>query len=232
MNAPSALASLRDLGGLRTATGGTTRTGVLLRSDAPYANDVDTGTEPAGWPPAVVLDLRGSAEAAASPRIWGSTTTVHSHELYTGARPGAISPNDNLIDLYRNIVTDAADQIVAVVDLLATDRSTLVHCAAGKDRTGIVVAVLLALADVDDDAIVADYVLTADAMPEVVARLSTVGGLPDDLEAYREWLGAPEEAIRVVLDELRSHPGGPSAWFLSQGGNEAALTTWLECFVS
>src|SRR5215211_2886388 len=169
----SALANLRDLGGLRTATGGTTRTGVLLRSDAPYANDVDTGTEPAGWPPAVVLDLRGAAEAAASPRTWGSTTTVHSHELYTGARPGAIAPSDNLIDLYRNIVTDAADQIVAVVDLLATDGSTLVHCAAGKDRTGI-----------------------------------------------------------VVLDELRSYPGGPSAWFLSRGGNEAALTTWLECFVS
>lgn len=224
------LANLRDLGGLRTRDGSVTRSGVLFRSDAPYEGDVDRPWP--GWPPSVVIDLRSRSENELSPRQWPDPVLVQHFELYERARPGAIDPARDLMGLYRRMLRKTPRRMVQLVELLSLDGSTLIHCAAGKDRTGVVVAMLLALAGVSESDIVRDYLLTGQAMPAVVTRLTAAGGLPADLRAHEHLLATPLAAIRLVLDEIGAgSPGGVRRWYLDHGGDEVALETWLDRFV-
>ena len=165
------LANLRDLGGLPLVSGGNTQPGVLLRSDAPYAGDLAPAdlSDGIGWPPAAVIDLRSERERRRTPYPWPAGVAV-AHDLHE-AGDVAVNGGLGLLASYQAILTTAAARVTAVPGLLATDGPTLIHCAAGKDRTGIVVAVLLLLAGVEPEAVVADYLLTGPRMAGVIARL-------------------------------------------------------------
>lgn len=224
------LANLRDLGGLPLASGGRTRPGVLLRSDAPYAGDQDPDL-PAGvaWPPAVVIDLRAERERRRSPYPWPEQTVSVAHELHDAGDLGRL-PELGLVAVYQAILATAAERVTAVTGLLAEDGPTLIHCAAGKDRTGIVVAVLLLLAGVEPEAVLADYLATAVGMDGVIARLAGVGALRPE-RVLDEWFTAPEEAGRLVVETVLAHPGGPEGWYAEHGGDIAALARFRARFV-
>lgn len=112
------------------------------------------------------------------------------HELFDEAGLARIAAGATLVDVYRNLVADAARGIAGVVDLVDRVGPTYVHCAAGKDRTGVVVAALLLLAGVTEDAVMRDYRSTEDQMVGVLDRLVACGGLePGSWEP--EWLRAP-----------------------------------------
>lgn len=225
------LANLRDLGGLPLASGGRTLPGVLLRSDAPYAGDLDPAGLPDGvaWPPAAVIDLRAERERARSPYPWPTSTVTVAHELHDAGDLGRM-PELGLIAVYESILETAAERVTAVPGLLAADGPTLIHCAAGKDRTGIVVAVLLLLAGVEPEAVVADYLVTAAQMDGVIARLTAAGGLKPE-RAREEWFAAPEEAGRLVVETVTAHPGGVEGWYVEHGGDLAALERFRGRFV-
>ena len=85
-------------------------------------------------------------------------------------------PLVSLDALYRRMVRDRSTAIAEVVGIVARSPGpVLVHCTAGKDRTGVVMAAILAAAGVARADIVADYVETAANMPAVVARVSASG---------------------------------------------------------
>lgn len=105
---------------------------------------------------------------------------------------------------YASLLESRAPAIVDGLTAIADSRgSVLFHCAAGKDRTGVFAASLLSVLGAADDDIVADYVLTAAAMPRVIERLRTQ--LPPDVD--RQWpvevprvlMSAPDAAIRTML---------------------------------
>ena len=228
-----ALRNVRDVGGLPLAGGGRVPEGVLLRSDAPH--DGDRPPQIAGWPPHTVIDLRGSDEAGASHPLAGPDTEVFPVPLSADAslahmlEDPAIRAGD-LAALYRSLVRSAAPALVRIAALVAERPGpVLVHCTAGKDRTGVLMAVVLSAAGVERDAVVGDYAATDANMPGVLERIAVdpaYAGGPAEirrLAAERpQLLAAPPRAIEAALDELE-RAGGAAAWLLANGIAEVQL---------
>jgi len=169
-------ANARDVGGLPTVDGRRTRAGVLLRSDnlqGLSAADVRRLVDELGV--RTVLDLRTSAEVGAEGKgpLWSRPEVTHHHldlvphgfegkAALARAIPDENAPEHAMDHWYADYLIDAPDSIANALRLLADPGSgtVLAHCAAGKDRTGVVVAVALSLVGVLRDAVVADYALS------------------------------------------------------------------------
>jgi hypothetical protein len=111
--------------------------------------------------------------------------------------------------------------VAAVAD--APDGVVLVHCHAGKDRTGLVVALLLGVAGVEPEAIASDYALSG---PNVAASLAAWVGDGDDADEreHRRRVGlAPEQAMVDVLEELDARYGGAAEYLLGAGSSDDDL---------
>jgi protein-tyrosine phosphatase len=148
-------------------------TGIVIRSDAP--RDGDRPPPGLKWPPRTVFDLRDDAEiksvnhpmvAAADVR----RVRILAEASVTGLMGGA---DTTLEELYAAMIEGPqAHGFAEVVGGIATAPApVLVHCSAGKDRSGIAVALVLALLGASRAEIVADYVATKPNMPDVMARL-------------------------------------------------------------
>ena len=102
--------------------------------------------------------------------------------------------------------------------------ATVVHCAAGKDRTGTVVALALDAAGVPHDAIVEDYALTAERIERIIARL-----MPRELygNALKKQSVADQsprpETMQTILDTVQSEFGGATGWLTQQGWSTADI---------
>lgn len=223
-----AVVNLRDLGGLPTTTG-RTAPGVLLRSDAPYRGDV--APEGFDWPPAAVVDLRDHTEGADSIYEWPAGVEVISHPIFTGARLDR-SVQRPLIDIYKSVLETAAPRVVGAINHYSESGATVVHCAAGKDRTGIVVAVSLMIAGVEPDAIVADYQRTEEAIGNVYLRMRERRRLFADVTPDHQIFRTPRPAIDLVLETVDGATGGAWGWFEQHGGDLDRLERWRERFTS
>ena len=231
-----ALQNARDVGGLRAGDGGRVRSGVLFRSDAPYAGDDAPALSP--WPPRHVFDLRSAREVSDTAHpLAGPGVTVLQRPVFADADPvkmtkAAEEDDVSLDSVYGELLRCAGPVIGEIASLLADgDGPVLVHCVAGKDRTGVSVAVLLAAVGVHRDEIVRDYVLTERHIDAIIARI--VAGRP---EAEREQLlelmtgrhanlmRTPVEAITLVLDTLDAWPGGAAGWLRAQDVSDAGLS--------
>jgi len=228
--APDLLANLRDLGGLHTENGGRTRSGVLLRSAVPLAGDRHPGM--ASWPPATVLDLRGADELAGQPHpLAAEGARVHAlplldTQVHSGPNGTDWSAIPDLATAYRGFLGKGGPKLAAIVELAAeADGPLLVHCAAGKDRTGVVIAVLLRAAGVTRAEVVADYLRTEPELPAIFARAPELSAIADPTRV-QQLLGVPAEAIRAVLDELDAASGGAAGWLRERGVSERTLGAW------
>ncbi|MCF7549701.1 tyrosine-protein phosphatase [Pseudonocardia sp. WMMC193] len=216
-------ANLRDVGGLTTADGRTLRRGVLLRSDAPQPGDVSPVT------PGSVIDLRSPRETEGRAHPLTGRAEIHVVALGASLAPDVIAATPaaerDLGWAYRLLVADAAAEIARIVEIVATAPAPmLVHCAAGKDRTGIVIATVLRLVGVPRAQVLADYAATNANLEPLFARLRASGahlpGVDDDAEAL---LGVDPAALEAVLDDLESHPGGLRGYLVANGADPAHL---------
>lgn len=126
---------------------------------------------------------------------------------------------------YLGYLAERPDSVSAALGVIAASTgATIVHCAAGKDRTGTVVALALSVAGVSDEDIVDDYVASAERVERIVARLS-------DRPAYAEALRdqpithqTPRpETMRRLLTVLAERHGGARGWLREQGWTEAQI---------
>ena len=178
-------ANARDVAGLPTVDGRTTRGGVLLRSDNLQGltpGDVrallDRGLR-------TVVDLRTAAEVELEgPGPLRFLDVAHHHldliphgfegrAAMDRAVPDEQAPDHAMDHWYADYLTDAPQSVAQALRLVADPRNgaVLVHCAAGKDRTGVVVALALSLVGVTRDAVVADYAASGDRIVQVRDRL-------------------------------------------------------------
>ncbi len=130
---------------------------------------------------------------------------------------------------YLGYLHDRAESVVGAVRALAsaTEGASVVHCAAGKDRTGVVVALCLAVAGVPNEEIVADYAMTAQVIDALVAKLAASPTYAEDMEHRDVALHTPRaETMERVLALLDETHGGPAGWLREHGlgdGEQAAL---------
>jgi protein-tyrosine phosphatase len=166
-----------DLGGVAMAAGGLTAYARVLRADRPVGRVEglsDAALLAAGVN--VVIDLRSAKEER---RTRGHLADVEGVQRYhvplgppdpeegvQGRKPGSLS------DLYRSYLTDGGRSLLNVLELVAAHRgdTVLVHCRAGRDRTGIVAAWLLALAGVPTRHILADQAVVGGLTAEETSR--------------------------------------------------------------
>jgi hypothetical protein len=227
------LVNLRDLGDLPTLDDQITRSGVIYRSDAPHDGD----RAPTGfvqWPPTAVIDLRDTVEYGTQPHPLAEVATIHRIPLLEGMR-GEASEQDGLTALYQAIIAGAAKKLVEVFRIaVRTEGAVLIHCAAGKDRTGIASALLLSAAGVRPDSIVTDYTRTDRNMLRVLQRLNVLDRLPPGVadSSVEELLAAPVHAIESVLARFDEYQDAAAGWLTAQGVTEVEIADWRERFLT
>jgi hypothetical protein len=206
--------NLRDVRGLRTGDGRIVRRGALYRSEAPRNA---AGPDVAVWPPAIVIDLRAPEEHAWTHPLVG-VADVHTVPMGRTLAPAMAAEQTAEPDLawaYRLLLKDAAAEIAGIVGLVALARGpVLVHCTAGKDRTGIVIAALLRAVGVTRADVLTDYLRTEANLPRLWAELHAVG-VPNPHNPAL--LGVQAGALEAVLDEWDGHPHGVRGWLTTHG---------------
>lgn len=115
----------------------------------------------------------------------------------------------------------------------AVSQPVLIHCTAGKDRTGVSTAFLLSVLGVDRALIEADYILTNRDVPRQVAFIENTTGFPEGMnrESVMRVAGVPEVAIGDFLDGLQEMRGGPLAYLRSIGISAATMEAVREAFL-
>lgn len=239
------IVNMRDLGGLATHDGGHTASRRLIRSDnLQDLSEPDVVHLVDALGVTDVVDLRTDAEVhveGPGPLHRVESLTHHHHSLIAEGRdddPDAVAARALVLpwrdegttrdarywaEHYLGYLSARPDSVSAALAVVAhAEGAALVHCAAGKDRTGTVVALALDVAGVLREEIVADYVLSAERIEQIIGRL-----LPRP--AYREALVRQSideqvpraESIRAILAALDDGYGGAGGWLRVHGWSEA-----------
>ncbi len=219
--------NFRDLGGYPTAGGRSLQWRRVFRSDALHRltpTDVTQVRDQLGV--TTVIDLR-SLRTEGRGALQAEPLDFHHLPLFDGeaARAGSWSTDLTLADRYFLLCKVAREPIARVVTALAEARGPAVyHCAAGKDRTGVVSAVLLGLLDVPDEVIVADYVATQENLDAIIARLLETKGYHAMLSALPpDTLHAEGATMVEFLERMRAEYGSMRDYARDAGVTDAAL---------
>jgi protein-tyrosine phosphatase len=232
--------NVRDVGGLPTIDGGETAHGRLLRSEnlqeltpADVARLVDE------FGVTTVVDLRSTLELTTEgPAPLDAVAAVrHAHHpvlkefldasdtikaaLLTEAMEADRQryPDDTMCGHYLGYLENRPEEVVGALRSVVTSQgAAIVHCAAGKDRTGVVVALALTVAGVAPQVIVADYVATNDRLEAIVGRLSRSRMYTGDVNSRPVRAhAAREETMRAFLEQLGTRYGGLPRWLDDHG---------------
>jgi protein-tyrosine phosphatase len=214
--------------------------GVLLRADnlqSLSARDVHLLVEEESLE--VVLDLRTDVEVeleGPGPMTAEFAVRIEHHSLYPDSggytdldadtvkpwrRPDEDESPDEppVVRAYMSYLRRRPDSIVGSVRAIArADGAVLVHCAAGKDRTGVVVALALDAAGVDRDTIVGDYLATRERIDAILARLVSSSTYRVELEGHDAQRHTPVPGtIERLLELVDERFGGSVAWLSAHG---------------
>jgi protein-tyrosine phosphatase len=217
--------NVRDLGGLPLSGGGEVRRGVVYRADGVHRLTGDDLEAALTLGLRSVIDLRTEDEVARG-RFPVDAYSVDWHHLPVMRRiwsddelVASSGAADFLRDRYLDMLSGGGEALAAAVTVVAEGGPTLFHCAAGKDRTGVLAAMLLGLLEVPRDFIAADYHASAAAMVDFVDWLTVE--FPEALDSMTsqppEYLEAPPEAMYGFLEEIDERYGSMEGLALHLG---------------
>jgi protein-tyrosine phosphatase len=222
--------NFRDLGGYPAAGGKSVRWRTLFRADGLHdltQRDVLHLRGELGL--GEVVDLRSSGEVELDGRglLAREPIRIQHLPLFDGrvARGSRPPPELSLGQLYLLTLERAGGAFARVLLALAGARSPAVfHCSAGKDRTGMVSALVLGLLDVEDEVIVADYAATREHLDAIVARLTSSRGYDGVFaELPPETLHAEPRSMLELLGGLRERWGGARGYARAVGVDDASV---------
>ncbi len=241
-----AVFNFRDLGGYPTAGGGRTRWRRLFRADGLNRLRAEEADRFAGLGISTVVDLRTPDEVSAGRCPDADGVAYHHLPMFD------VMPNWDVEDpeadgylaaRYAEMLATGAEAVAGTLRLLADDAAypLVFHCAAGKDRTGIMAAIVLDLVGVPDDVIVADYARSGEAMqrlmswarsnqgtfpaPRAPVPSAAVESHPDTMarflghlrdaygggEGLARHVGLPTDVPARIRELMVSHPGNNPA---------------------
>ena len=254
-------ANVRDLGGLTTEDGQVVQRDRLIRADNLQGlSERDVRMLVDDHHVRAVADLRTGIEVASEgpgPMTEESAVVIEHYSLFPEAghnTDAAALPDDGPVvlpwqnlpadangsveqpktaaDFYLRYLLDRGDSVIETFRLIAkTDGATIVHCAAGKDRTGVVVAMALAEVGVRREEIIEDYSLSAERIQEIFSRLRASDTYSDDTMHKQVDHHTPRDAtMEQLLATIDAVHGGVGAWLRKHGWTEddaQALRTHL-----
>jgi protein-tyrosine phosphatase len=220
------LINLRDLGGLPTASGAPTLPGRLLRSESPHTLSESGLRELLDHGIGTVVDLRTASEREQRPSPLAEAGVHTSHApIFTDDEdyPDHLATAAEVYCWWlRERRTGVAAAMRAVAD--APSAPILVHCHAGKDRTGVVVGLVLRLAGVDIDDIADDYAISGVQLAEMLAR-DRVTAVERGMDAVRveRLFTVRREAMVQTMECVDSDHGGAAALMRSIGLDDTRI---------
>jgi len=228
--------NVRDLGGLETAAGGRTRHARVVRAD-----NVRKLTA-AGWEDARrhgvsrLVDLRFHTEATEQGPLPDGVDVV-AVSLFGPYDPAVARAFDEQVRAaddvapilaagYVRALETGSERVASAVAAVADadrDGTVVVHCFAGKDRTGIVAALLLSLADVPDEIVAADYAASGPGVEALSQPWFDASETEDERIFRRRISSAPEAAMTGLIAWLRESHGGAKGYLREEGLTESRL---------
>jgi protein-tyrosine phosphatase len=226
--------NVRDLGGHRTEDGGETRYGAVVRADSLHQLTDE------GWQAVVdygirtVVDLRMDEEREGDPPAGAPVDVVHVSlfdddkavfEEVEAAAEGAPDVASATREVYLLFLEHFKVNVATAIRAVATapEGGVVVHCMGGKDRTGLVTALLLELAGVDDEQIAADYALSEERLRPRHELWFAEAETDAERERLLRIAQTPASSIAGVLAELARRYGSVEGYLRSAGLSAEAL---------
>ncbi len=226
--------NFRDLGGYPTTDGRTVKWRRLFRSDAPNTlTDADVKTITGELGVAAVVDLRNSDGVLDDGRGLLALSGIGYHHFPFLERRGLPPPTDGedsenrLTLIYQWMLHNSGTLLAQAFTTLAhpVNQPAMFHCSAGKDRTGILAAMILEVLGVSREDVVADYLMTNEVIDEILARIRKMPGFE---HAKREGIIAPKKAIEKFLDVTQTEFGGSEAYLRHHGVQQSTIDSFRE----
>lgn len=233
--------NVRDLGGYITEDGKTTKVGMLIRSGnldkLPQASQqqvIDYGVR-------TIIDLRNEWEQRHYPNVFtvASQITYHNLPLLGDAltnNEAWQAVKDDYVErheLYIKYLEWHKSQIATIITTIVNaDSATMFHCHAGKDRTGIITALLLSIVGICDTAIAQDYSLSSSEIAHLIAewREYNLKNGHDMAQFERDVVSKPQ-TIMSMMAYIKETYGTTAAYLQSCGVLDSTLTKLHQKFV-
>ena len=229
--------NLRDTGGYPTLDGRAIRWRTFFRSDSLHRLPPVAQTTLMGYGVRTVIDLRRSDELQVAPNVFAGSSAVAYHHvsLLLDTPPIRRQAPRPLMDTYRVILDQRQEQRRQALATLAAPGGlpALVHCTAGKDRTGLIVALVLGLAGVPTATIVEDYALSAQYLVgtylEEARQRAEKNGV--SWEWFQHQVICPPEFMHTTLQYLDERYGGIAAYMHAIGLSDTERLRLQEALV-
>ena len=217
--------NVRHLAGYPTASGRETIALDIIRSGGLHELTEAGQAALAALGVRVVVDFRSSVEQEASPTPDLSAhdvTIIEAPVFETDASPGALARQDRYpghAAIYRDFLSEGGEAYRTLFETIAmASGPVLFHCAVGKDRTGVAAALLLELAGVPDEHIIADYALSTEELePVVEERMERFEEYGISIETGRMMMAAPPRDMELTLDFIRTRWGSAAGYLGALG---------------
>jgi protein tyrosine/serine phosphatase len=205
--------NFRDVGGYAGLDGRTVRWRRLFRADSLHRLKGEDWAAFSALGVRTVIDLRRTFEVEEHGRV-PEAEGLDYHNLVLEhvdwkdvPHPEEVQHERWLADRYLNFAEDGHAALAAALGIIADEAAApvVVHCMAGKDRTGVTCALALALIGVSDADITADYALTTTAMQSLVEYLREHN--PAAVDGQEHMFDSPAEAMQLFLTDLRARHG-------------------------
>lgn len=211
--------NVRDIGGYRTLSGAIVQRGRLFRADGLHQLSQRDQETILGLGVKTIVDLRFDDETAAKKDVFAEHSEVDYHNIsLVNPATTKLSEISNLSDMYKILLDQSNSLLIEVFRLIATVKEGLLfHCSAGKDRTGVVAALLLDLAEVPRETIISDYAETETNLAPIMDELLAHRPAEMSEAEFRLFMGSAPENMEIMLDHLYSVYGGAEQYLSGNG---------------
>jgi protein-tyrosine phosphatase len=224
--------NIRDIGGYAARDGKVTRWKTIIRSAsmdqltaAGQQGLLDYGVKH-------IIDLRDVTETESTPNVFAQSTAVHYRNcpvVGVDSVNKAMSGIETLYEMYTIILDQCQPQIKNVLEMIADQLPkgiVVIHCWAGKDRTGVITALLLALAGIPAETIAQDYAMSFELLADRIEAwrvYNEAHGI--DNRQFAEYNSSRPETMLKTLHYLETHFGGAEHYLRSIGLSDATMDT-------